>query len=124
MHTRLTLTALTLVLGHCLATQALAETLVASVAANPATAAGSPSLAQFERLAAEGDYWAAELAGRMRYEGKAPDGAVTRDPERARRHLEFAAQHGSPGARVLLDRIGAGKDANADGEYVPGPGGC
>ena len=124
MNTRLPLAALTLILGHCLATQAVAQTTVAGVAARPPGATRSASLARFERLAADGDYWAAELAGRLYYEGRAPDGTVTRDLESARRHLEFAARNGSPGARVLLGRIAAGRGASADDEYVPGPGGC
>ncbi|MBI3147235.1 MAG: hypothetical protein HYZ17_01825 [Betaproteobacteria bacterium] len=124
MNLKLLMTTSAVVFICGLAAPAFTQTLVAR--ANPAAAPGvtSPTLLNLERLAAAGDHWAAEFAGRMRYAGKAPDGPVTRDLDLAQRHLELAAKHGSPGAIMLLERIRTGLGANAETEYVPGPGGC
>lgn len=50
MYLNLPITATTLLLGHCFATQALAQTMIARTSEGLAPTAITPSLAQFECL--------------------------------------------------------------------------
>lgn len=108
-------------LGLILAGTAPAQVTASAAGSSPAVTRPGATFSDFERLAAAGDTAAAEQAGRILYEGRAPDGrAVARDLDRARAYLSQAAKAGSPSARAMLDRIGA----PADDGYVPGPHGC
>lgn len=108
-------------LGLILAGTAPAQMTASATAPSPAVSRPGATLSDFERLAAAGDAKAAEQAGRILYEGRAPDGqAVARDLDRARGYLSQAVKAGSPTARAMLDRMAP----SADGGYVPGPHGC
>jgi TPR repeat protein len=87
------------------------------------------ALADYERLAAQGDALAAERAGHMRLLGSSLYGKpVPRDLGRARQWLAQAARSGSASAALLLQRAESITEGDATGSAeepdVPGPYGC
>ena len=93
--------ALPVVLGLMIAGTAGAQ--ITAAAADSATASNrsAATLADYERMATQGDASAAERAGRILYDGRTPDGnASSTDLGRARTYLAQAARAGSASARA------------------------
>ena len=117
--------ALPVVLGLMIAGTAGAQVTASATGSAAAANRSAVTLADYERMAAQGDASAAERAGRIFYDGRTPDGnAASTDLGRARTYLAQAAKAGSTSARALLERIDASIVPADDAGYVPPPYGC
>ena len=117
--------ALPVVLGLMIAGTSGAQVTASATDSAASASRSAATLADYERMAAQGDASAAERAGRIFYDGRTPDGnASSTDLGRARTYLAQAAKAGSASASALLERIDASIVPADDAGYVPPPYGC